>query len=96
MEEAGILVRGASDWGARTKFVPKQKGPDLRIVHNFIPVNEVTIKPQYPMHCIDEVLETIIRPRYTCFFSTDASNRYFAIRIKPEDKYKASIVTLYS
>jgi hypothetical protein len=48
------------------------------------------------MHRIDEVLETVIRPRYTCFFSTDASNRYFAIKIKPEDEYKAGIVTPHS
>jgi hypothetical protein len=76
--------------------VTKTKRIDLCIVYNFILVNEVTIKLQYPMHRIDEVLETVIRPGYTCFFSTDASNRYFAIKIKPEDEYKAGIVTPHS
>ena len=93
MEEAGIIVRGASDWGARTRFVPKKSGLDLRIVHCFIPVNDVTIKPQYPMHRIDEVLETVIRPKHTCFFITDGSNGYWAVKIKPGDEYKAAFVT---
>jgi hypothetical protein len=77
MEEAGIIVRGNSDWDAKTKFPPKKKGSDqLRVVHNFIPLNNYTIKPQYPMHLIDEVLENIIQPRYTTWFSADASNGY--------------------
>src|SRR5437762_9342352 len=94
MEEAGIIIRGTSEWGARTKFPPKKKGSDqFRVVHNFIPINKVTIKPQYPTHRIDEVLETVIRPGYTCFFITDASNGYWAIPIRPGDEYKAGFVT---
>src|SRR5437762_5819630 len=72
MKEAGIIIRGTSEWGARTKFLLKKKGSDqFRVVHNFIPVNKVTIKLQYPIHHIDEVLEMVIRPGYTCFFITD-------------------------
>ena len=94
MEESGILVRGSSEWGAFTMFPPKKKGSeDLRVVHNFIPVNDYTIKPRYPMHLIDEVLDTVIRPGYTCFFSADATNGYWAIPIKAGDEYKAGIIT---
>ena len=28
MEEAGIVIRGTSEWGAKTKFPPKKKGSD--------------------------------------------------------------------
>ena len=94
MEEAGIIVRAASDWGARTRFPPKKKGSDkMRVVHNFIPVNKCTIKPQYPMHQLEEVLDTIVKPKFTTFFSTDASNGYWAVPIKPGDEYKAGVVT---
>ena len=94
MEEAGIIMRAASDWGARTQFPPKKKGSDaLRVVHNFIPVNKFTIKPQYPMHRIDEVIDTIIKPKYRVFFSTDASNGYWAVPIKAGDEYKTGFVT---
>ena len=44
------------------------------------------------MHRIDEVLETVIRPGYTCFFITDISNGYWAIPIRPGDEYKAGFV----
>src|SRR5438034_10843185 len=77
MEEAGIVIQSTSEWGAKTKFPPKKKGSDqFRVIHNFILVNKVTIKPQYPTHCIDEVLKTVIRPGYMCFFITNASNSY--------------------
>ena len=75
MEEAGIIVRAASDWGARSKFPPKKKGSeDLRVVHNFIPLNEQTVKPQYPMHRMEEVVEMIISPNFNVFFGTEAAN----------------------
>jgi hypothetical protein len=77
MEEAGILVRGSSPQGAKTLFPPKKKGSDqLRVVHNFIPVNASTIKPAYLMHSIEEVLETLVKPEFVVFFSSDATNGY--------------------
>jgi hypothetical protein len=46
MEEMGIIIRGVSDWGARTTFPPKYKGAEsLRVVYNFKPVNHWTVKP---------------------------------------------------
>ena len=96
MEEAGIIMRETSEWGARTKFPPKKPGSDqLQVVHNFILVNDVTIKLQYPTHRIDKVLETMIWPEYTCFFIMDASNGYWAIPIRPGNKHKTGIVTLH-
>src|SRR5438034_1247838 len=93
MEEAGIIIWSISEWGAKTKFPPKKKGSDqFRVIHNFIPINKVTIKLQYLMHHIDEVLEMVIRPRYTCFFITDALNGYWAVPIRPGDEYKAGFV----
>lgn len=94
MEAAGIITRAASDWGARSQFPPKKKGSDdLRVVHNFIPVNKYTIKPQYPMHRIDEVTDTLIKPKFKAYFCTDASNGYWAVPIKEGDEYKTGFVT---
>src|SRR5947199_8590065 len=60
MEEAGIIIQSMSEWEAKTKFPPKKKGSDqFQVVHNFIPINKVTIKLQYTTHHIDEVLETV-------------------------------------
>ena len=94
MEEAGIITRASSDWGCRSRFPPKKKGSEeLRVVHNYIPLNSQTIKPQYPMHRIEEVIDTIIKPKHRCYFITDASNGYWAIRMKPGDEYKTGFVT---
>jgi hypothetical protein len=76
MEEASIIVRESSKWGARTKFPLKKDSDKLRVVHNFMPVNECTVKSRYPTHLIDEVLETVICPNYTTWFVVNASNRY--------------------
>jgi len=94
MEEAGILVRGASEWGARSKFPSKKKGSDqLRVVHNFIPLNDCTVKPQYPGHRIEEVIDIIVKPKFKVFFSSDASNGYWAVLVRPGDEHKCAIVT---
>jgi len=94
MEEAGIIYRGVSPWGAVTLFPPRKKGSDdLRTVHNFIPINAHTIKPVYPMHNLEEVLDTLVRPDFRVFFSADATNGYWAIPIRKGDEHKAAIVT---
>ena len=45
------------------------------------------------MHRIEEVIDTIIRPKHRCYFITDASNGYWAVQMKPGDKYKTVFVT---
>lgn len=47
-----------------------------RVGHNFIPLNEQTIKPQHPMHRVEEVVEVIIKPKFVVFLTSDASNGY--------------------
>ena len=94
MVEADILFRMSSEWGAATLFPPKKKGSqDLRTVHNFRPVNAYTIKSQYPMHRLEEVLDTIIKPKFRVFFATDAANGYWAIKMAKGHEYKAGIIT---
>ena len=45
LEDAGIIIRCSSEWGARTKFPSKKKGSSLkRLVHNFVPLNKYTRK----------------------------------------------------
>lgn len=97
MEEAGIIIRASSDWRCQSRFSPKKKGSEeLRIVHNYIPLNCQTIKPQYPMHRIEEVINTIIRPKHRCHLITDTSNGYWAVRMKLGDEYKTGFITPHS
>ena len=94
MKAAAIIARATSDLGARSQFPPKKNDSDeLKVVHNLIPMSKYTMKPQYPMHRIDEVTDTLIKPNFKAFFSTNASDGYWAIPIKEEDKYKTGFVT---
>ena len=74
MEEAGLICRCDSAWGARTKFVPKPRAdtkPEndrLRIVLNFIPLNSVTEKSRYPCPWLEQIVHTITKKEKTWFF----------------------------
>ncbi len=77
IEEAGIITQASSDWGCRSRFpLKKKRSEELRVVYNYIPPNIQTIKPQYPMYRIEQVINIIIRPKHPCYFITDASNSY--------------------
>jgi hypothetical protein len=39
MEQAGLIYRCDSEWGARTEFLRKPHSPELRMVHNYISLN---------------------------------------------------------
>ena len=86
MEDTGIVYRRSSPWGARTKFPPKKKGSPLkRVVHNFKPVNTRTIKSGYPIYSLKEVVNTLLKPKWTIYFYSDTSNGYWAVPMKVED-----------
>lgn len=101
MEEAGLIRRCDSAWGARTKFVPKPradlrpKNDKLRMVHNFMPLNSVTEKSRYPCPCIEQIVHTICKKGKSWFFTADAANSYRAIPIRSGDEHKLGFVTPY-
>ena len=65
----------------------------MRVVHNFIPLNTHTIKPQWPIHRIEDVIDVFIQPEFLSWFVSDAFNGYWAIPIKEEAEYKTGIIT---
>ena len=93
LEDAGIIARRSSPWGARTKFPPKKKGSELlRVVHHFIPINRWTIKSAYPMHRLEEVVVILVKPGRNVFFKSDAANGYWAIPMKQGDENKTGFI----
>ena len=101
MEEAGLIFRCDTEWGARTKFPLKPRADTLpkearlRMVHNFIPLNRVTEKSQYPCPRIEQIVYTILKKEKTFFFTIDAANSYCAIPVRPSDETKLGFVTQY-
>ena len=101
MEEAGLIFRCDSEWGARTKFPLKPradtlpKNARLRMVHNFIPLNRVTEKSRYPCPRIEQIIYTVLKKGKKFFFTSDAANSYWAIPVREGDKMKLGFVTPY-
>jgi len=101
MEEAGLIFRCDSDWGARTKFPLKPRADTLpkesrlRMVHNFIPLNRVTEKSRYPCPRIEQIVYTVVKTGKRFFFTTDAANSYWAIPVRSGDEPKLGFVTPY-
>ena len=101
MEEAGLIFRCDSAWGARTKFVLKPNAEDrapgdrLRMVQNFIPLNRVTEKSRYPCPRIEQIIHTVLKKGKKFFFTSDAANSYWAIPVRKGDEHKLGFVTPY-
>lgn len=101
MEEAGLIFRCDTEWGARTKFPLKPRADTLpkenrlRMVHNFIPLNRVTEKSQYPCPRLEQIVYTILKKGKRYFFTTDAANSYWVIPIRRGDETKLGFVTPY-
>jgi hypothetical protein len=94
MEQAGLIYRCDSKWGARTKFPPKPNAPEhLRMVHNYIPLNRCSRKSQYPTPRIEQIVQTIMKAGKKIFFCTDAANSYWAIPLRRKDWLLTSFVT---
>src|SRR5437588_6016045 len=59
MLEVGIIDYSISPWCHRTKFIPK-KDSNLRIVHNYNPINSVTVANSYPMRRMELVINQLM------------------------------------
>jgi len=101
MEEAGLIFRCDTEWDSRRKLplrpradtLPKEAR--LHMVHNFIHLNCVTVKSQYPSPRIELIVYTILKKGKTVFFTTDAANSYWALQVIPSDETKDGFVTPY-
>jgi hypothetical protein len=93
MEQAGLIYRCDSEWGARTKFPRKPNSPELRMVHNYIPLNRCSRKSQYPTPRIEQIVQTIYKAGKKVFFCTDAANSYWAIPLRRKDWLLTLFVT---
>lgn len=95
MEEAGVIGRpdGRSEWIANTLFRKRVAKPGvLRIVHDFRPINEASVKAAYPCHNMETDIDSIFCGRPRVYSQTDASNGFWGIPIREGDQHKTSVV----
>jgi hypothetical protein len=93
MEEAGIIMRCLSPWSSRTKFVRKPDGR-FRFVHQYMALNDATVKMNYPMKRIEPILNMVAQTKWKWFFKADAANGYWAVPLALEHAYKTAFPSL--
>jgi len=69
-------------WGAPILFVKKNDGT-LRLLIDYIQLNKVTIKNQYPFPSIDDLFDQL--REVAILFKIGLSLGYHQVRIKEED-----------
>lgn len=96
-----IVDRGSSPWVAKTTWVSKKDTTvgelgrwPLRMVHTYCPLNDVTIKTNYPMKRMEPILDDLADPQHRYFFSADAAHGFYAVPIYRPHAYKTAFNTL--
>ncbi len=73
-------------------FTPKTDR-NLRLCVNYRGLNSITIKNQYPLPLIDEILDRLSDARV--FTKIDVENAYYGLRIRVVDEWKTAFRTRY-
>jgi hypothetical protein len=95
MKDADIIVRRSNAWEAWTKFsLKKKRSTQLRMIHNFIPINSHIIKSQYLIHRLKKMIDILIKLKFTVYFISDAINDYWKISMRIMNINKTEFLTL--
>ena len=84
----GFIRNSKSPFGASVFFVPKKDPNDLRLVVDYRPLNETTIRDSYPLPLINDMLENLSKGKI--FSKLDLRSAYNLVRIKEGDEYKTA------
>jgi hypothetical protein len=80
--EKGFIRPSASPWGSPALFVPKKDGTQ-RLCVDYRALNAVTIKNNYPLPRIDDLMDQLRQAKY--FSKIDLRSGYHQMKIRPED-----------
>jgi len=92
LSEKGFIRPSTSPFGAPVLFVHKKEGT-LRLCVDYHALNKVTIKNQYPLPRIEELMDRLAGAKY--FSKIDLYSGYHQICIKEKDVPKTVFRTRY-
>ena len=88
----GSIKPSVSPYGAPVIFV-KKKSSELRMCINYRALNKITIKNQFPIPLIDDLIDRLHGAKV--FTKIDLRSGYNQVRIHPEDIEKTAFRTRY-
>src|SRR3954467_6852826 len=93
LEGLGYIQPSTSSWGCPTIFVKKRDTNIPRLVVDYRPLNVVTIKNNYPLPRINDIIDQLSGA--TVFSKMDLRSGYHQIKICKEDIPKTAFTTRY-
>jgi len=90
--DRGWIREFSSPAGAPILFVPKKSG-ELQLCIDYWGLNCLTIKNQYPLPLIGELMDCLSKAKY--YTKLDLQNAYHRIRIQEGDEWKTAFRTRY-
>ena len=90
MLEAGIIQPSRSPWSSPVVLVKKRDGTE-RFCVDYGKLNEKTVKWNYPLPHIDDILATLGESK--CFSCLDLKSGYWQVEMDPAHKSKTAFVT---
>ena len=88
----GFIRPSISQWGAPVLFVKKKDG-NLRLCINYMQLNRVTIRNQYPLPRIDELFDQLQGSRV--YSKIDLRSGYHQLRVRENDVSKTAFRKRY-
>ena len=90
--DKGFIRPSTSPWGAPVLFA-KKKDKTLRLCIDYIQLNRVTIKNQYPLPRIDDLFDQLRGARV--YSKIDLRTSYHQLRVRETDIHKTAFRTCY-
>ena len=90
MLKENIISPSDSPWSAPV-VVAKKKNGKFRFCVDYRQLNQITIKDQYPLSRIDDLLDTFGKAKY--FSTLDLTCGYWHVEVKPKDRKKTAFIT---
>lgn len=86
----GIIEKSTSEYSCNARLVPKKNGKS-RLVVNFIPLNAIAKKDNYPMPQLSDLFHALRGAKY--FAAMDCTEGFFQIEVLPEHRERTAFIT---